>query len=195
VLFAHSGAGSVNYGDSYSSVNGLNVSLGFRFGVAGTNVYSATIGRDGDLWLGAYRVSVYYLDRSYASIRPYMYRSETNTTRLRELTDRIANSNFGNISSGFWIRNAFVITWHRYGNASAWNSFQVILATDGVNSFLMFIYENLQIVSANAPPMFFDLGLIKWSMWVRTVDTNCNVPGLFIFKVDQQGEFNFYSLF
>ena len=106
---------------------------------------------------------------------------------------------------------SYIITWfevgaHGFAGSNNLNTFQLVLATDSSYSFLLFNYENL-----SWPNVFVDKSveigyndgfnknnfhLFKDSFTVDITSvrnkSNVNVPGKWLFRVDEKGLFKFF---
>jgi hypothetical protein len=145
-------------------------------------------------------VAPYYIDggandaNGYSRSSTWLYRIETNTTQLRKLGSTLLQnkkSTFRDISDTFVATKALIVTWYKYLKASDTtksNSLQVALVTDGFYSYFVFLYERLQ-VNGTTPTSGFatPAGYTGWSVWASVTDSNCNVPGQFVFRVDGRG--------
>ena len=92
------------------------------------------------------------------------------------------------MSSGSWI-HIFLL------HAQVVNTFQAVLATDGTMTFVMFLYEDIQWGSAQTTigfnagdrSQFITLPESLTAEGVLNLEntTNVGIPGVYIFRVDQ----------
>jgi hypothetical protein len=212
VLFDHNGLGP-DYGDSVSSSYVVpSVPIGFTFNYFQTPCTSVSVWRDGDVYLltganqfsNGYRVSAYHIKDGYNY--PYYYRTETNTSQLYKLSSQIRSSSFNYAT--FAATSAFIITWFLSPNPqdpSAFNSFQLILAT-GVNfSFIVYNYEQLDqrvgssyFIAPNNTVYNVNTGRASVvnrlnAPGVRAASNSLNPPARQVFRVDANaGIFMFF---
>jgi hypothetical protein len=128
-----------------------NTPLGFTFNYFQFACTGISIRQDGDVYLlnstgqyalGGVHIGAYFITNGYTY--PYYFRSETNATELYHLGAQIRSASF--LYSTFAPANAFIITWFLQpspSNPSLFNSFQLILATDGTFSYIVFNFEQL----------------------------------------------------
>jgi hypothetical protein len=128
------------------------------------------------------------------------YRQIIDENTLAELDRMVGDAFPGQITHQFiW---AFVVTWHEvpgYGLPTSYrNTFQAILATNGISSFAIYNFEKLQWTSGSASNNIhaqagFNAGDLvnyflinkSFSPAIVTIvnDSNINYPGRFIFSV------------
>jgi hypothetical protein len=191
-LFEHSGFGPLN--ECNDTINDYTVnpnlaSLGFSFNYFSNFYDSVVMYNDGDIYLRGNstvgpRISVYYLVNTYSSKHHYLFRQETDSARLGKLS-LIVQTTTG---IEFAASNAFIITWYAYASKyGAYNSFQLIMATNGQNSFLIFNYQtlnhiqNIPLTSAYSSPR----GTV-FSYFTRVKSTTYNTSGHYVFRVDSR---------
>jgi hypothetical protein len=185
MLFRHSGIDSF-YGDTwFSGTAKTYVSIGFNFLYFNMPITSVSMYKDArvDLFtpgrLNRYSLGVYYINAGYAG--PFMYRSERNTNYLYELSILIRQAT----GSIFTAQNAFVVTYYRDQNpvsTSLYNSFQLVLVTDGRFSFLVFNYERLDNPVGSS--YYDNVNTTRNFVNGTVTGSNCNLPGQYVYRVD-----------
>jgi hypothetical protein len=169
--------------------------MGFTFVYFGDSITQVGLYGDADFELygslAAYRLAAYYGNARYSSGSYYRYRRETNAGRLAKLSSLLLNTSYADMPENFAATNAYIITWYMYpaaSNTNLKNSMQMILATDGVYSFLACLIEQIDAafnVPTEPATVYSSLpGYPSWPGWGSPTDTNCGVPGLRIFRVD-----------
>jgi hypothetical protein len=87
----------------------------------------------------------------------------------------------------FSASTAYSITWDIYYQAASDPKktvfYQVVLCTDMQSSFMIVTYQQLDFQS-DAPTVYFDIYNNTHSIEVSTTDTNCNVPGQYVFQLN-----------
>ncbi|XP_041425681.1 sushi, nidogen and EGF-like domain-containing protein 1 [Xenopus laevis] len=121
------------------------------------------------------------------------YRQSNDSTLLANVTKDI-NKYFPEVTfSAKWV---FITTWDKVprfpGAASQANTFQVVLATDGTSSFVLFNYAIIQwsflaVAGLNSGNItgYYQLNKPKEISFNWTNSSNVNYPGRWAFKVDK----------
>jgi hypothetical protein len=189
--------------DTKTNASAVNVSLGFKLVYFGETVTTVGLGHDADVNLftesnTVYRAATYYIrpssTQSYLSSGVFMYRSEQDSTRLRTLADWLLYSTVAEVPYFFVPTNALIITWYQYpamiNGVVRNNSFQLILTTDGTQSFMIFLVDiiNGQVYGGQTTFFTTPVGYQAWSDFTNSFSTNCGKWGLRIFRVDGQGK-------
>jgi hypothetical protein len=105
--------------------------------------------------------------------------------QLTELSVQIKSAY--STQSTFAATKAFVITWYQVpfdSDHSKLNTFQVVLVTDGTNSFLIANYDRLDHATADHYPVNYNDYYYNEILYNGlTTTSNCGVPGRWIFQV------------
>jgi hypothetical protein len=93
--------------------------------------------------------------------------------------------------AAFSANKGYIITWNVTAPSGQPAVYQVILATDGANSFIIVLYDQLGIGSDNTA-FITDPNDNRIFFNASTTGSNCCVPGQFIFSLNtQSGKFNY----
>jgi hypothetical protein len=86
----------------------------------------------------------------------------------------------------FKATTTYVITWVYNNNSKSTEStlLQVVLSTDMKSSFMIVCYAQLNVPSDTNTAFYIDTYWQKNTFRVSTNDSNCNVPGQFIFQLN-----------
>ena len=118
------------------------------------------------------------------------YREAISPLDLENISDDIILFDFEN--RNFYSKRAYIITWDKVSYYSVPNhchTFQVIIATDEISTFLIFNYNQLE--SSVTPTVGYNAGRIsKYYSYTESpqkllTDSNVGYPGKWIFKVDK----------
>ncbi len=115
----------------------------------------------------------------------YFRQVNTSSTELSTLTTRVVqtHSNFSQFSAA----QAFVVTWFNLAsvsNANQLNSFQMILVTDYLSSFVLFNYQRLDSTSQLACTV---MGANSTSVVSMTNSRNCTESGSLVANINAGG--------
>jgi hypothetical protein len=190
-LFEHSGYG-LNFGDTISVIDNPNkVSLNFTFTYFQASFSEVWMYRESDLFLGnntGPRICLYCIGSGANRTDTFFYRTETSPILLDRLSLQIRSVS---TLSSFTATNAFILTYYMFPtptqDSATNNSYQVILLTDGVYSFVMMNYERLDFTPANLTFIESAPGIPNYFK-PSTKTSNVYVPGQFVFRVDGGGK-------
>lgn len=123
------------------------------------------------------------------------YRESSSTSDLNQTKSDVLKAYPGLVS--FSPSRAYIITWDRVsaygGSSSATNTFQAVISTDGIASFLIFNFgsvsllsKSIQIGGNSGDGVNFYRFPDNLTISISSISTlsNVNVPGKWVFKVD-----------
>jgi hypothetical protein len=85
----------------------------------------------------------------------------------------------------FSVKACYIITWVLTSSSGKSTVFQVILATDETNSYMIVLYQKLGL-AADEASYYTDAKGTTFFFETSTTDSNCGVPGQFIFSFNNQ---------
>jgi hypothetical protein len=107
---------------------------------------------------------------------------QTTLTKISSLVQAAYPQQF----TAFSANTGYIITWNITGSSAQSTVYQVILATDEIHSFMILLYEQLGVTTDVEHLFIADPSGNSFPINASTTDSNCGVPGQFIYSLNAQ---------